>query len=204
MAVPDLYDVVRNLAAAPTAMILTARGAEQHADGTDTAQAWNDLALAPGCPAPVPCRAGGRSLGRATARAARARRKADQLPGYRSIRNAADRAHVAAVWGVDPDERLGSGVSADELLDRLGTDDGVRALLVSASNPVVSAPNARHVEERLRAVGGIRVRRRGRCRRERQLVRPAIPMGQARADRGDQGAEPAVGVGRAGGTGARG
>ena len=43
-------------------------------------------------------------------------------------------------------------MSAYELLDRLGTDGGVRALLVSASNPVVSAPNARHVEERLRAL----------------------------------------------------
>ena len=56
------------------------------------------------------------------------------------------------MWGVDPDELPGPGVSAYELLDRLGTDDGVRTLLVSASNPVVSAPNARHVEQRLRAL----------------------------------------------------
>ena len=69
IAVPDLYDLVRSLAAAPTAMILTARGAEQHAAGTDTTQAWINLALALGMPAAVPARAGGRSPARATARA---------------------------------------------------------------------------------------------------------------------------------------
>ncbi len=78
--------------------------------------------------------------------------KADQLPGYRKLADPADRAHVAAVWGIDPDELPGPGVSAYELLDRLGTDGGVRALLVAASNPVVSAPNARHVTERLDAL----------------------------------------------------
>jgi assimilatory nitrate reductase catalytic subunit len=38
------------------------------------------------------------------------------------------------------------------MLDRLGTDGGVRVLLVLASNIAVSAPNARHVTERLRAL----------------------------------------------------
>ena len=38
--VAELTEVVHELAAARTAMILTARGAEQHADGTDTATAW--------------------------------------------------------------------------------------------------------------------------------------------------------------------
>ncbi|GAA4965796.1 hypothetical protein GCM10023238_36840 [Streptomyces heliomycini] len=33
--------------------------------------------------------------------------KADQLPGYRSLADPADRAHVAAVWGVDPRELPG-------------------------------------------------------------------------------------------------
>ncbi len=78
--------------------------------------------------------------------------KADQLPGYRKLADPADRAHVAAVWGVDPDELPGPGVSAYELLDRLGTDAGVRVLLVAAFNPVVSAPNASHVAERLDAL----------------------------------------------------
>jgi len=153
VAVPDLYDLVRSLAAAPAAMILTARGAEQHADGTDTTQAWINLALALGLPGRGPGSGWGTITGQGNGQGGREHgQKADQLPGYRSIRNAADRAHVAAVWGIDPDELPGPGVSAYELLDRLGTDEGVRTLLVSASNPVVSAPNARHVEERLAAL----------------------------------------------------
>jgi assimilatory nitrate reductase catalytic subunit len=151
--VPDLYDLVRGIAAAPAAMILTARGAEQHADGTDTAQAWINLALALGLPGRGPGSGWGTITGQGNGQGGREHgQKADQLPGYRSLRNAADRAHVAAVWGVDPDELPGPGVSAYELLDRMGTEAGVRALLLSASNPVVSAPNARHVAERFAAL----------------------------------------------------
>lgn len=78
--------------------------------------------------------------------------KADQLPGYRKLADPADRAHVAGVWGIDPEDLPAPGVSAYEMLDRLGTDGGVRVLLVGASNPVVSAPNAAHVAERLAAL----------------------------------------------------
>ena len=153
VAVADLYDLVRSLAAAPTAMILTARGAEQHADGTDTVQAWINLALALGLPGRGPGSGWGTITGQGNGQGGREHgQKADQLPGYRSLRDPADRAHVAAVWGVDPDELPGPGVSAYELLDRLGSPGGVRTLLVSASNPVVSAPNTRHVEERLAAL----------------------------------------------------
>ena len=58
------------------------------------------------------------------------------------------RRHVAEVWGVDPDELPGPGLSAYEMLDRLGTDGGVRVLLVLASNIAVSAPNANHITDR--------------------------------------------------------
>ena len=101
--------------------------------------------------------------------------KADQLPGYRQIDDPAARAHVAAVWGVDPDDLPGPGRSAYELLDALGTPGGPRALLVFGSNPVVSAPAAAHVDRparrarpagrrRLRAVGDGRAGRRGASR----------------------------------------
>ena len=123
IAVPDLYDLVRSLAAAPAAMILSARGAEQHADGTDTAQAWINLALALGLPGRGPGSGWGTITGQGNGQGGREHgQKADQLPGYRSLRSPADRAHVAAVWGIDPDELPGPGVSAYELLDRMGTD----------------------------------------------------------------------------------
>jgi assimilatory nitrate reductase catalytic subunit len=78
--------------------------------------------------------------------------KCDQLPGYRRLDDPAARAHVAAVWGIDPDELPLPGRSAMEMLDRLGTPGGVRALLVLGSNIVVSAPHSGHVLERLRSL----------------------------------------------------
>lgn len=54
VSVAEMTETVHALAGARTAMILTARGVEQHADGTDTAQAWINLALASGCPVAAP------------------------------------------------------------------------------------------------------------------------------------------------------
>jgi assimilatory nitrate reductase catalytic subunit len=153
ISVVDMEETVRALAAAPTAMILTARGVEQHADGTDTAQAWINLALALGLPGRGPGSGWGTITGQGNGQGGREHgQKADQLPGYRQLKDPAHRAHVAGVWGVDPDELPGPGVSAYEMLDRLGTDGGVRVLLLAASNPVVSAPNARNVIRRMRAL----------------------------------------------------
>jgi len=142
--------IVFALARGGRSIILTARGAEQHRSGTDTAQAWINLALALG----LPGRAGSgwaTVTGQGNGQGGREHgQKADQLPGYRKITDPAARAHVAAVWGVDPDDLPGPGRSAFELLDALGTEGGVRALLVMASNVAVSAPDARRVISRLR------------------------------------------------------
>jgi assimilatory nitrate reductase catalytic subunit len=78
--------------------------------------------------------------------------KADQLPGYRLIENAADREHVARVWGVEPATLPGKGKSAYELLDALGPEGGVRALLVFGSNVAVASPHALNVGRRLAAL----------------------------------------------------
>ncbi|HEY8473887.1 MAG TPA: molybdopterin oxidoreductase family protein [Natronosporangium sp.] len=150
VSVADLEATARELATADTAIILTARGAEQHAHGVATVTAWINLALALG----LPGRSGsgyGTLTGQGNGQGGREHgQKADQLPGYRRIDDPAARAHVAAVWGVGPASLPGPGVSAYELLDRLGTDGGPRALLVFGSNPVVSAPRAARVERRLR------------------------------------------------------
>ncbi len=147
--VSQLRETVRTLAAAPSAMILTARGAEQHSNGTNTAQAFINLALALG----LPGRAGsgyGTITGQGNGQGGREHgQKADQLPGYRRLDDPQARAHVAAVWGIDPAELPKPGLSAFEMLDRLGSDGGVRALLVLASNIVVSAPDANRVRSRL-------------------------------------------------------
>ncbi|MFI0810267.1 molybdopterin oxidoreductase family protein [Streptomyces echinatus] len=148
--VPQLRETVRMFCAPDAAMVLTARGPEQQSKGTDTVGAWINLCLATGRPG-RPRSGYGCLTGQGNGQGGREHgQKADQLPGYRKLDDPAARRHVAGVWGVDPDSLPGPGRSAYELLDALGTD--VRALLLMGSNPVVSAPRAAHVEERLRSL----------------------------------------------------
>ena len=152
ISVRQLVQAAHILGEAKTAMVLTARGAEQHSKGTDTALSLINLALALGRVG-RPNSGFGTLTGQGNGQGGREHgQKADQLPGYRLIANPEHRAHVAGVWGVHPDELPAPGVSAYELLDRMGTPEGVRALLVFGSNPVVSAPRAGHVTERFRAL----------------------------------------------------
>ncbi|MFD3499204.1 molybdopterin oxidoreductase family protein [Streptomyces sp. NPDC058676] len=149
----DQRAAARLLARAGRRYVLTGRGAEQHSKGTDTVAAFVNLALALGLPGTAGggygCLTGqgngqgGREMGQ----------KADQLPGYRSLTDPADRAHVAAVWGVAPEDLPAApGPSAFELLDSAGTADGPRALLVLGTNPLVSAPRSARIAERLAAL----------------------------------------------------
>jgi assimilatory nitrate reductase catalytic subunit len=154
------------------AMILTARGTEQHSKGTDTVNAWINLALALGLPG-RPGSGYGALTGQGNGQGGREHgQKSDQLPGYRKLDDPAAREHVAAVWGIDPAQLPGPGPSATELLERCGraadgTGDGsdvaagelgpdrpdrIDALLVMGSNLLVSAPGAAQTEARLRSL----------------------------------------------------
>ncbi len=155
--VSQLQQAARLLARAPTAMVLTARGPEQQSKGSDTVLAFINLALALGH-AGRPLCGYGTLTGQGNGQGGREHgQKADQLPGYRRIDDPAARAHVAAVWDVPEEDIPGPGPSAWEMLDSLGTDGGVRALLVAASNIVVSAPSADHVRERLQSLNFLAV-----------------------------------------------
>ncbi|MFE9860916.1 molybdopterin oxidoreductase family protein [Streptomyces sp. NPDC005780] len=148
--VPQLRAAVEMFCDTESGMVLTARGPEQQSKGTDTVGAWINFALATGR-AGRPLSGYGCLTGQGNGQGGREHgQKADQLPGYRKLTDPAARRHVAGVWGVDPDSLPGPGRSAYELLDALGTE--VRSLLVMGSNPVVSAPHAGHVEERLRSL----------------------------------------------------
>ncbi|MEU9186224.1 molybdopterin oxidoreductase family protein [Streptomyces sp. NPDC048484] len=150
VSVPQLRETVRMFCEPESAMVLTARGPEQHSKGTDTVGAWINLCLATGRPG-RPFSGYGCLTGQGNGQGGREHgQKADQLPGYRKLDDPAARRHVAEVWGVDPDSLPGPGRSAYELLDAMGTD--IRSLLLMASNPVVSAPRAAHIEERLRSL----------------------------------------------------
>ncbi|ELS53052.1 molybdopterin oxidoreductase family protein [Streptomyces viridochromogenes] len=148
--VPQLRETVRLFCEPEHAMVLTARGPEQQSKGTDTVGAWINLCLATGR-AGRPLSGYGCLTGQGNGQGGREHgQKADQLPGYRKLDDPAARRHVAEVWGVDPDSLPGPGRSAYELLDALGTD--IRALLLMGSNPVVSAPRAAHIEERIKSL----------------------------------------------------
>ncbi|RSN36496.1 nitrite reductase [Amycolatopsis sp. WAC 01416] len=145
----DQRRVAAKLAAARNAYVLTARGTEQHANGTAMVNAWINLSLALG----LPGRKGsgfGCLTGQGNGQGGREHgQKADQLPGYRKIDDPAAREYVAGVWGVPPESLPGPGRSAVELLEALGTEDGPSALMVFGSNLVVSAPGAGNIQDRV-------------------------------------------------------
>ncbi|MER5399556.1 molybdopterin oxidoreductase family protein [Streptomyces sp. NPDC002599] len=150
VSVPELRAAVRMFCEPENAMVLTARGPEQQSKGTDTVGAWINLCLATGRPG-RPLSGYGCLTGQGNGQGGREHgQKADQLPGYRKLTDPDARRHVAEVWGVDPATLPGPGRSAYELLDAMGTD--IRSLLLMGSNPVVSAPRAAHVEERLKSL----------------------------------------------------
>ena len=152
VSVADQREAVRLLAQANRAMVLTARGAEQHSKGVDTVSALINLALALGLPGTVGS-GYGCLTGQGNGQGGREHgQKADQLPGYRRIDDPQARAHVAEVWGVLPEAIPGPGRSAYELLESLGTPGGPRALFVAGSNVVVSAPRAAGIRGRLEAL----------------------------------------------------
>lgn len=147
--VAQLRETARRLAAG-RAYILTGRGVEQHVDGTATATAAINLALVLG----LVGREGsgyGTLTGQGNGQGGREHgQKADQLPGYRSIRDPEARRHVAGVWGISPDELPDAGIPATALLAELGGP--VKTLLVAGSNVVVSAPDVEAVRAGLGAL----------------------------------------------------
>jgi ferredoxin-nitrate reductase len=146
----DIVRAAERFAGAGAAMTLWSMGANQSTVGTLKNRALINLCLAtgnlgrPGC-GPLsltgqPNAMGGREVGGL----------AHLLPGYRRVDDGEDRAAIAAHWGV-PVDRMSPrpGLTATELTDAL-LDGRVRALLVAATNPVVSLPDGARVREALR------------------------------------------------------
>ena len=91
----ELRELASLLAGADRAVVLTARGAEQHSQGTATVLGWVNLALALGMPG-RPYAGFGCLTGQGNGQGGREHgQKADQLPGYRMIDDPAAREHVA-------------------------------------------------------------------------------------------------------------
>jgi len=148
----QLAFAARLLGGSSGAMILTARGPEQQSHGVDNVLAFINLALALGKVGKPSC-GYGCLTGQGNGQGGREHgQKADQLPGYRKLDNPLHRAYIAKVWGIDEADLPAPGRSAYELLDAMGTEGGVKALLVFGSNPAISAPHAGHIRSRLDAL----------------------------------------------------
>ncbi|XXX81796.1 molybdopterin oxidoreductase family protein [Sorangium sp. So ce134] len=148
----DQLQAVRLLAEAPSSMLLSGRGPEQQSKGSDTVLSFINLMLALG-KVGKPYSGYGCLTGQGNGQGGREHgQKADQLPGYRLIESPEHRQAIARVWGIDPAELPSKGKSAYELLDALGPQGGIRALLVFGSNVVVASPNALNVERKLAAL----------------------------------------------------
>ncbi|WP_144566124.1 molybdopterin oxidoreductase family protein [Neobacillus bataviensis] len=132
-----------------TGMIFTARGVEQQTDGSAAVRNLLNLLVATGKLGKPNCGFGA-ITGQGNGQGAREHgQKADQLPGYRSIENKEHRKFVADVWGIDPDDLPGKGVSAYEIMEKI--DEGeITGLFLMCSNPVVSNPNAHFVKNALK------------------------------------------------------
>jgi assimilatory nitrate reductase catalytic subunit len=74
--------------------------------------------------------------------------KCDQLPGARDLVNPEHRAHVAQVWGIDPQELPQPGVDAYEMFRKIERGE-IRGLLSICFNPLVSLPDNEFVTRML-------------------------------------------------------
>lgn len=145
----DIVQAARIYGQAESGMVFTARGVEQHAYGVQNVRNFINLALVTG-KIGKPGSGYGAVTGQANGQGGREHgQKADQLPGYRSIENAEHRRHIAEVWGIKESRLPGKGVSAYEMMERAAAGE-LEGMIVLSSNPVVSNPNARFVEEVLR------------------------------------------------------
>lgn len=144
----EIRKAARKFGKKETGMIFTARGVEQQTDGSMAVRNFLNILLSTGKIGKLNCGYGA-ITGQGNGQGAREHgQKADQLPGYRSIENEEHRNYIAKVWGVDPTELPGKGVSAYEMMEKIN-DGEITGMLLMCSNPIVSNPNAHFVKEAL-------------------------------------------------------
>ncbi|MBV7506618.1 nitrate reductase [Bacillus sp. sid0103] len=132
-----------------TGMIFTARGVEQHTNGSMTVRNFLNILVTTGKIGKPGCGYGA-ITGQGNGQGAREHgQKADQLPGYRSIENEEHRKYLASVWGIHHDDIPRKGVSAYEMMEKIHEKE-IKGLFLMCSNPIVSNPNARFVKEAIK------------------------------------------------------
>ncbi|MBZ5604732.1 MAG: molybdopterin oxidoreductase family protein [Acidobacteriia bacterium] len=138
----------RLFATSERTVALHARGIEHQSKGVENVLALINLALATGN---IGREGAGVAMitGQGNGQGGREHgQKCDQLPGARSINDPAARAHVAKVWGIQPDEIPQAGYSAQEIMNAIHAGE-IKALLSTCFNPLVSLPQAEFTREAL-------------------------------------------------------
>ncbi|RIK72015.1 MAG: nitrite reductase [Planctomycetota bacterium] len=125
---------------AQSSFLLHARGIEHHSHGVQNVLSAINIVLASGRIGREGC-GYGTITGQANGQGGREHgQKCDQLPGWRDIDNPEHRAHIAAIWGMSPDDLPGKGVDAYEIFRKIDRGE-IRGLLSICFNPKVSLPD---------------------------------------------------------------
>ena len=134
---------------ADPSLILHARGLEHSSHGVNSVLSLLNMAVARG----MMGKPGGGAMtltGQGNGQGGREHgQKANQLPGYRHIDVATERAEIAQVWGIPPEEIPPAGAAATEMV-QLMASGAIKSCLVLCSNLMVSLPDVRAVERALR------------------------------------------------------
>ena len=138
-------------AKANAAFIGWTMGVNHSTKGTETVNAINNLALITGQIG----RAGAAPFsitGPCNAMGTREAGFASSLPGYRKFENASDRQDLARLWNV-PVERIPTarGLAYPDIIEA-ALDRRIRALWIVATNPIVSFPNLRALQQALESL----------------------------------------------------
>ena len=146
VSVDQIRKAARMFGKAETGMIFTARGIEQQTDGYVAVRNFLNILLTTGKLGKLSCGYGA-ITGQGNGQGGREHgQKADQLPGYRLIENKEHRSYIANVWGINEKDLPGKGVSAYEMMEKIGQGE-IRGMLLMGSNPIVSNPNANFVKK---------------------------------------------------------
>jgi assimilatory nitrate reductase catalytic subunit len=133
---------------ARTSFLMHARGIEHHSNGVKNVLSAINVVLASGRIGRPFC-GYGTITGQANGQGGREHgQKCDQLPGGRDLFNEKDRAYVAGVWGIAPEDLPRPGVDAYEIIRKAHRGE-IKGLLSICFNPVVSLPDNNFVREAL-------------------------------------------------------
>ncbi len=135
-------------ATARAAFIGWTMGVNHSSKGTETVNAINNLALITGNIGRVGA-APFSITGQCNAMGTREAGFASSLPGYRVFESSADRDALASIWNV-PADRIPAarGLAYPDIIEA-ALDKRIRALWIIGTNPIVSFPNLRSLEQAL-------------------------------------------------------